>query len=222
MEQLKEIETNLLPKEDPSMQLRTAYQRLWKENEYRDDKKSRIHLFRIVLCSHRSLSYTALTEALRVSSEDGKVFEVQRNHLHVAKLHVTVMSRPEHPLYKASNIDSSTHASPRDISADSDLIISRLSRTNSALILDVWLGTVQRDRNGFLSYIASEGLYHFRLAATKASIFDAVWMEVIDKIFQRDNPACLLIAFAKHFKIGAHKTLDLFAYQGSVFEPPFA
>jgi hypothetical protein len=98
MEQLKEIETNLLPKEDPSMQLRTAYQRLWKENEYRDDKKSRIHLFRIVLCSHRSLSYTALTEALRVSSEDGKVFEVQRNHLHVAKLHVTVMSRPEYPL----------------------------------------------------------------------------------------------------------------------------
>jgi hypothetical protein len=67
---IKEMITTSLPDEQRSEQLRTAYQRLWKQNEYPNHKRSRVHLFRLVLCSKQNLNYKALTQALRVSSGD--------------------------------------------------------------------------------------------------------------------------------------------------------
>jgi hypothetical protein len=64
------MEKTSLPTVQQDKQLQTAYFRLWKRNEHEHRKKTRIHLFRLVLCSRRNLSYTALTQALQVSSGD--------------------------------------------------------------------------------------------------------------------------------------------------------
>jgi hypothetical protein len=70
MDLLQEMKTTSLPNEQPAEQLRIAYQRLWKENTYPEHRKTRIHLFHLVLGSHHNMTITALTEALRVSSGD--------------------------------------------------------------------------------------------------------------------------------------------------------
>jgi hypothetical protein len=56
-------------------QLRTAYQRLWTQNEYDDFVETRRNLFRFVLCWFRPLSIQDLTKLLRVGSDHNDLTE---------------------------------------------------------------------------------------------------------------------------------------------------
>ena len=125
-------------------------------------------------------------EIIGAGKQKRKVF-LNKGHLKFAKLYISVIGNSTHPFWKHMNLEPSNWSNPR-----SERLYQELRDWNNV--------KVDKELSNFHSYLTKRGQWHCRMAAKEQSVFDELWIEVLDKVLLSESSAFAFTRMATQYQ----------------------
>lgn len=121
-----------------------------------------------------------------ISEDSGSnQFPERRNHLSFAKLFIEIMKQSSHPIWQRMGLDPSNWQK-----------ISASSNRGDRFLRNRRRFKIPKKPQNIVNYIIKFGLQHCFRAAKKRSIFDDLWMEVLNSVILSSDSAFAFVTLA--------------------------